>query len=80
MSAPGGLCGSCGLSVQWCIVDEQLLVRCRACADLFEEPGMVLAGREVCESGDAVMPDGRPVRPIEEIVQNAHFIADCEGV
>ncbi len=67
MSAPGGLCGSCGSPLQWTVRAEDLLVRCRFCAELFEEDGMDIAG-EVREGREAEA--GRGV-PIKGIVQNA---------
>jgi len=75
MSAPGGICVSCGGELQWCFVGEKMMVRCPRCPDLF---GTDVA-YEVREGREAVMPDGRPVRNIERIVQDAYSIADCEG-
>ena len=41
MSAPAGLCGSCGLPMQWCFIGGGMFVRCKVCMDLFEEDGEV---------------------------------------
>ncbi len=72
MSAPAGLCGSCGLPMQWCFIHGELAVRCSECIDFFPvDSGTEAAGYEVHEGREAVMPDGRPIRSIEEIVQNA---------
>ena len=59
--------------MQWHFNREVLMVRCRYCTDMFEEceTGMVVAVCEGHEGREAVMPDERPVRSIEEIVQNA---------
>ena len=70
MSAPGGLCGSCGSPLQWTGAHDGLLVRCRYCIDLFEfDPGPEYAD-EVREGREAVMPDGRPVRSISHIAKD----------
>ena len=45
-----------------------ILVRCRYCADLF---GMDIAGVSTERGREAVMPDGRPCRSIDLIVQDA---------
>jgi len=56
------------------------MVRCEHCLDFFAvDSGTEVAGTEYREGREAVMPDGRPVRHIERIVQDAHSIADCEG-
>ena len=65
MNAPAGLCGSCGRSMQWTVIEGELHVRCKVCMDLF---GMVPAGVTNHEGREAVMPDGRPIRSLEEIV------------
>ena len=49
MPAPGGVCVSCGSPMQWTVVDDEMWVRCRYCADLF---GTDLAG-EFYEGGEA---------------------------
>ena len=55
------------------------MVRCSECLDFFAvDSGMEVAGVNHHEGREAVMPDGRPVRSIEEIVQNASINADCE--
>jgi len=68
MSAPAGLCLSCGKPMQWTMIDGELYVRCRICRDLF---GTDVAGPEAYEGREAVMPDGRPVRSIDQIVLSA---------
>jgi len=50
------------------MIAETLWVRCRVCMDLF---GTGFAESEHREGREAVMPDGRPCRTTEEIVQNA---------
>ncbi len=68
MSAPAGLCISCGRTMQWCFIHGELHVRCRVCMDLFA------VGTEVAvdyrEGREAVMPDLRPVRPISLIAMD----------
>ena len=55
------------------------MVRCSHCLDFFAvDTGIEDAGVNYHEGREAVMPDGRPIRSIEEIVQNASIIADCE--
>jgi len=56
--------------MQWTVSEgiSGILVRCRYCADLFS---MDLAGVSTERGREAVMPDGRPVRSIELIVQDA---------
>ncbi len=79
MSAPAGMCVSCGMPMQWCFIHGEQMVRCDTCMDFFAVGGgMEVAGTEYREGREAVMPDGRPIRSIEEIVQNASIIADCE--
>ena len=82
MSAPAGLCVSCGLPMQWCFIHGEQMVRCSHCLDFFAVEGVTLgtevAGSDNHEGREAVMPDGRPVRPIERIVQDAYSLADCE--
>ena len=56
MSAPGGLCGSCGRPLQWTMHEGLLWVRCRWCVDLF---GTEFAEGESREGREAVMPDDR---------------------
>ena len=65
MTAPGGLCESCGDPCQWTFFNGVLYTVCSVCY------GLELAGVDHCEGREAVMPDGRPCRSIEEIVQNA---------
>ncbi len=80
MPAPGGLCESCGSPLQWTVPHRQvggLLVRCKNCPDLFEESGTEVAERELREGHGAEMPDGRPIRSIEEIVQDAFQLSFC---
>ncbi len=75
MSAPAGLCISCQRPMQWSVIRGELVVRCRECMDFFAVDsvlqGTEVAGYGVREGREAVMPDGRPIRSIEEIVQNA---------
>ena len=73
MSAPAGLCGSCGMPMQWTGGPGlDLFVRCRYCADLFEVDGV---GTELAdesrEGREAVMPDGRPIRSIDSILADS---------
>ena len=35
MSAPGGLCGSCGMPLKWCFAGSEMMVHCVYCYDLF---------------------------------------------
>ena len=65
MTAPGGLCESCGGPLNWTFIDGELYTSCPLCV------GMDLAGVDVHEGREAVMPDGRPIRCIERIVQDA---------
>ena len=51
MSAPAGLCESCGLAMQWTFSGGELWVRCPRCTDLF---GTDLAG-DYREGREAVM-------------------------
>ena len=77
MAAPAGLCGSCGMPLQWTGGPGlELYVRCRYCADLFEEisvPGTEGAG-VYREGREAVMPDGRPCRSVSLIAKDR---AEC---
>ena len=75
MAAPAGLCESCGLPMQWTCLDEVMYVRCAHCSDLFEVDGPEVAGTEYHEGHEAMMPDGRPVCPIDTIVQIANSTA-----
>ena len=54
------------------------MVLCDTCTDFFAVNGPEVAGGDYREGREAVMPDGRPIRSIERIVQDAQFIADCE--
>ena len=54
------------------------MVLCETCMDFFAVDGPEVAGGSHQEGREAVMPDGRPIRSIERIVQNAQFNADCE--
>ena len=66
--------------MQWCFIHGELHCRCDQCLDFFAvDSGMEYAGCEQSEGREAVMPDGRPIRTLEEIVHNATFNADCEG-
>ena len=65
--------------MQWCFIHGELHARCRVCMDFFAvDSGMEDAGYGVREGREAVMPDGRPCRSIEEVVKDAVFDADCE--
>jgi len=58
--------------MQWCFIHGVQMVRCAQCMDFFAvDSGIEGAGYGVREGREAVMPDGRPIRSIEEIVQNA---------
>jgi len=63
--------------MQWCFINGEQWVRCEHCLDFFAVDGIEVAGEDH-EGREAVMPDGRPVRHIERIVQDAHSVADCE--
>ena len=53
MPAPAGTCGSCKMPLSWSFAAEVLVVRCRYCGDLFEEPlGMILAGNNTERARD----------------------------
>ena len=54
--------------MQWTFIDGELYVRCPFCPDLF---GTDVAVPEASEGREAVMPDGRPIRSIDQIVQAA---------
>jgi len=58
--------------MEWCFIHGELNVRCSGCMDFFAvDSGMEDAGMEAMRGREAVMPDGRPVRHIERIVQDA---------
>jgi len=58
--------------MEWCFIDGDLVVRCDTCWDMFAvDSGTGVAEYGVREGREAVMPDGRPIRSIEEIVQDA---------
>ena len=76
MSAPAGLCSSCGAPQQWTFIEDELFVRCRSCVDLFEV-GTEVAG-DTREGREAVMPDGRPCRSASQIAMDHSFCK--EGV
>ena len=70
MTAPAGLCESCGMPMQWTFMDTVLMVRCEYCFDFFgSDPGTEVAG-EYREGREAVMPDGRPIRSTVQIAAN----------
>ena len=52
MSAPAGLCESCGMPMQWTFLRKELMVRCDGCIDLFgtEFAGSYREGREASEA------------------------------
>ena len=66
--------------MHWCFFGDDLMVVCERCMDFFAESdhGPDVAGVNYHEGREAVMPDGRPIRSLERIVQDAQFIADCE--
>ena len=76
MSAPGGTCISCGKPLEWTVWLDEMWVRCPQCLDLF---GTDIAGVSYREGREAVMPDGRPCRSMELIVQDASIHAVCKG-
>jgi len=79
MNAPAGLCGSCGMPMHWTFIHGELMVLCETCMDIFAvDGGTESAGVDHREGREAVMPDGRPIRSTERIVQDASFNADCE--
>ena len=49
------------------------MVRCDLCIDFFAVQGIEVAGAELHEGREAVMPDGRPIRSIDRIVQDERF-------
>ena len=61
--------------MEWCFIGDHMMVRCDYCFDFF---GTDVAGGDYREGREAVMPDGRPCRSTERIVQDAYSIADCE--
>jgi len=67
MTAPGGLCESCGQPCQWTFYGGHLYTVCSRCY------GLELAEVDHREGREAVMPDGRPCRSIDLIVQDARF-------
>jgi len=71
MSAPAGLCESCGLPMHWTFRLGELMVFCDGCMDFFAAGGMESAGGDYREGREAVMPDGRPCRSVDQIVQDA---------
>ncbi len=76
MSAPAGLCGSCGMPMHWTFIAGELMVLCDTCMDMFGDvdlPGTEVAG-DTCERREAVMPDGRPVRRLSLIAKDR---AEC---
>ena len=67
------------MPMQWCFIHGEEHVKCDTCMDFFAvDSGIEVAGCGLREGREAVMPDGRPIRHIERIVQDAHSIADCE--
>ena len=83
MSAPAGLCESCGMPMHWTFLAGVLMVMCDGCIDLFGGEGAV--GTEVAgiirEGREAVMPDGRPVRQLSLIAKDrAECISSEVGV
>ncbi len=78
MAAPAGLCASCGSPLQWSVPDSQegILVRCRYCADLFED-GTYLAG-EVREGHETETLRGRPIRSVSQIAMDHSFCEEGE--
>ena len=81
MSAPAGLCESCGMPMQWCFIHGELVVRCDGCIDLF--PVDSSYGTEVAggnrEGREAVMPDGRPVRSLSLIAKDRAECISLDG-
>jgi len=73
VTAPGGLCESCGQPLRWCFLGGLLHTVCDECY------GLELAEGDHREGREAVMPDGRPVRGIELVVQDARLSAFHEG-
>ena len=68
--------------MQWCFIHGEHMVRCDTCWDFFAVEMEEVHGINIAEANregrEAVMPDGRPIRSIERIVQDASSIADCE--
>ena len=71
MSAPAGLCGSCGMPMEWTFIEGELMVRCETCTDLFAVDGMEVAGVKHQEGGD-----GGTVTMLEEYYRA--LLAGCE--
>ena len=70
MSAPAGLCASCGMPMQWCFIHGEHMVRCDTCWDMFAVDGGTDVAGWYREGREAVMPDLRPVRPISLIAKD----------
>ncbi len=68
------------MPMHWTFIAGELMVLCDTCMDIFGDVdlGTQVAGSANHEGREAVMPDGRPIRSIERIVQDAHSIAVCE--
>ena len=79
MSAPGGLCGSCGLPMQWNFTAGELLVRCCRCLDFFDVDLGTVSAEEFREGREAVMPDGRPVRGLSLIAKDRAECISLDG-
>ena len=70
MSGPAGLCISCNRPMQWCFILGELMVRCSECMDFFAVGGGPDLAGDNREGREAVMPDGRPVRPLLRIARD----------
>ena len=70
MSAPAGLCVSCGGPMQWCFIHGEHMVRCDHCLDFFAVDGGTGLADGYREGREAVMPDSRPVRPLTLIAKD----------
>ncbi len=56
--------------MHWTFIHGELMVLCETCMDFFAvDGGTEGAGVDIREGREAVMPDGRPVRPIEIVAQ-----------
>ena len=71
MSAPAGVCVSCGRPMQWSFIHGNMVVRCDQCVDFFAVDGLGMDPAGGTREGrEAVMPDGRPVRPLLHIARD----------
>ena len=70
MSAPAGLCESCGMAMKWCFIRGDLHARCSQCMDFFAVDSGLEVAEGIREGREAVMPDGRPCRSISQVAKD----------